>query len=83
MSIEDRLSAIEERNNRVTQEKAWETSFTRKASIAVITYITAIIIFLFVIPQPQWYLSALVPVAGYLLSTLSLPWIRKTWEAKR
>lgn len=82
MSIEARLSAIEERNSRVTQDKAWETSFFRKASIAAITYVTAAILFLFVMPQPQWYFSAGVPVAGYLLSTLSLPWIRKIWEAK-
>jgi hypothetical protein len=78
--IEDRLAAIEARNDRVTRDKAWETSLTRRAAIAVITYLCASILFLFVMPSPVWYLAAMVPVLGYLLSTLALPWLRGMWE---
>jgi len=39
--LEDRIRAIEDRNIRVETEKAWETSFTRRASIALLTYATA------------------------------------------
>ena len=28
------------------------------------------------------FLSSLVPVMGFLLSTLSLKWVRKVWEKK-
>ena len=37
-SIEERLSSIEERNRRVEADKAWETSWTRRLLIAVLTY---------------------------------------------
>ena len=77
---EQRLDAIEARNARVERDKTWETSCVRRASIAVITYMTACLTFLFVLPQAHWYLAALVPVFGYLLSTLSLPKIRALWE---
>lgn len=36
-SLEKRLKTIEERNRRVETEKAWETSVTRRLSIAVLT----------------------------------------------
>lgn len=83
MSLEDRISAIETRNARVAIDKAWETSTTRRVSIALITYICASIIFIYIIPATEWYLAALVPVMGYTLSTLGLPQIRKIWERKR
>ena len=30
MNLDERIAAIEERNNRVTYDKAWETSWTRR-----------------------------------------------------
>lgn len=83
MSLEDRIAAIESRNERVAIDKAWETSLTRRTSIILITYICASIIFVHIIPTPEWYLAALVPVMGYTLSTLGLPQIRKIWERKK
>ncbi|QQG36763.1 MAG: hypothetical protein HYS17_03035 [Micavibrio aeruginosavorus] len=83
MPLEDRITAIETRNARVAVDKAWETSATRRISIAVITYICASILFVYVTPSPEWPLAALVPVMGYLLSTLGLPQIRKIWERKK
>lgn len=80
MDIEERISAIEVRNAKVSKDKAWETSATRRAFIAFITYCCACVIFIYVVPAPDWALAAIVPTAGYLLSTLGLPWVRKAWE---
>jgi len=78
----DDLRAIQERNRRVELEKAWETSLTRRLSIAVTTYVIATA-FLWSINVETFYLQALVPTAGYVLSTLSLPWLKNRWMARR
>ena len=75
-SIEDIL----QRNTRVELDKAWETSKTRKAIIAFITYLTAAA-FLKLIENDAPLVNALVPVGGYLLSTLSLPFVKSWWAA--
>ena len=72
------IAAILERNKRVEADKAWETSLTRRFSIAVITYLTACL-FLWLIEDALPFIHALVPTGGYLLSTVSLPWIRRWW----
>jgi hypothetical protein len=73
-SIEDILK----RNARVELDKAWETSLTRRFIIAAITYLTAAS-FLKLIGNEAYFINALVPVGGYLLSTLSLPFIKTWW----
>jgi hypothetical protein len=75
---QSQLQAIHERNRRVEVEKAWEISFTRRAVIALITYLTATL-FLWLVGVPFFFLHALVPTGGYILSTLSLPWVKKRW----
>jgi len=30
--------------------------------------------------DPHWYLGAFIPTGGYVLSTLSLPFVRKLWQ---
>ena len=80
--IHETLQAITERNARVEREKAWETSATRRGFIIVITYLTASL-FLWLIGASFPFLSALVPTGGYLLSTLSLPWMKKWWMQRR
>ena len=75
---EAQIQAILARNARVEQEKAWETSLTRRGFIAMITYLTATL-FLWLMGNPLFYLNSLVPAAGYVLSTLSLPWVKKFW----
>lgn len=80
--IEARLRAIEERNNRVEGDKVWETSATRRLLIALVTYFTATALLAF-ISAPHPLSNALVPTAGYILSTLSLPWARRWWMAYR
>lgn len=70
------LETIKHRNQRVELNKAWETSFTRRGLIAGITYLTASAI-LFGLNTEEWYFGAVIPVVGYLLSTLTLPIIKK------
>ncbi len=79
-TIVPRLLLLEERNRRVEKDKAWETSLTRRLLVALITYAFAVILLKFVIQAPNAWLGALVPVAGYVLSTLGLFPVRKIWE---
>ena len=72
------MQAILDRNARVEREKAWETSWTRRLSIAALTYILAAF-FLRQLGLPYPFLQALIPSGGYALSTLSLPWIKRWW----
>ena len=72
------LNHIQERNNRVEADKAWETSKTRRALIAGATYIIIGWYLSFLKIEDAW-LHALVPTMGYLLSTLSLHYIKLIW----
>ena len=74
--------ALHERNKRVELDKAWETSLTRKAIIMLLTYII-IVIFLYLITAPKPWINAFIPVLGFLLSTLTLPYAKKLWTFKR
>lgn len=77
--LEQRIIIIEERNRRVELGKAWETSFTRKFFIALFTYL-AIAIYMYAIGMNNPWLNAIIPTVGFLLSTLTLPFVRKFWE---
>ena len=79
--IEKQLKVIQERNARVEADKAWETSAFRRITIALVTYVIASIV-LYTIGVSNFYLSAIIPTIGYLLSTLSLPFIKKWWITK-
>ena len=83
MNIESSIKKIEARNKRVEQDKAWEVSYTRRAFICLITYLCGCIVFKYIVGAPEWHIGAVVPVMGYALSTLGLPWVRKVWEKKR
>ena len=77
------VAAIKARNKRVETDKAWETSWTRRICIMVLTYIV-VVIYSFTISKVQdVWLSSLVPVIGFTLSTLSLGLVRKLWEKRR
>ncbi len=82
MDIELEITTIKERNDRVEAEKAWETSFTRKGAIAVATYLVAAT-WLTITGESNIWFKAVVPTGGYLLSTLSLPFIKKWWVDNR
>ena len=75
------LDLIQERNARVESDKAWETSWTRKLSIAGLTYLI-LVFYLPTLGVEKSYLHATVPVCGYLLSTLTLPFIKRRWLQK-
>jgi len=72
------IELIKERNKRVETDKAWETSKTRRAIIALTTYFV-IVIFLYIIGVPEPWFVASVPTIGYVLSTLTLPFFKKFW----
>ena len=80
MNLEERIKKIEERNKKVELDKRWETSWTRKICIMVLTYIIVIIYSYIVRNYDNILLSSLVPVIGFTLSTLSLKVVRKIWE---
>ena len=80
--LEQEISKIKERNTRVELDKKWETSWTRRLCICILTYIVVIIYSYIVKNYDNIYLSSLVPVIGFTLSTLSLRYIRKLWESK-
>lgn len=76
--MNDDIESIKQRNKRVEMDKAWETSKTRRTIIAVITYFV-VVIFLYLIKAPYPWLNALVPTIGFILSTLTIPFIKKIW----
>ena len=80
--LKKELEEIKLRNKRVELDKKWETSYTRKICICVLTYIVVLIYSNMVNKSNDIFLSSLVPVIGFFLSTLSLRLVRKVWEKK-
>ena len=80
-SIEERLTKIEQRNSRVEADKAWETSWTRRFFIALFTYLV-ISLYMSVIGVEKPWLNAIIPTVGFLLSTLTLSFVKKNWIEK-
>lgn len=80
MNIEKEIIDIKERNKRVELNKKWETSWTRKICIMILTYVVVIIYSFSISKISNIFLSSLVPVIGFTLSTLSLNVIRNIWE---
>jgi hypothetical protein len=72
------LESIKERNRRVEADKAWELSKLRRALLAIMTYLV-IVVFLISIGAPNPLLNAFVPTVGFILSTLTLPFVKKLW----
>ena len=80
--LKKEIEEIKERNKRVELDKKWETSMTRKVCIAVLTYIVVIVYTILTTKISNVFLSSLVPVIGFTLSTLSLSMVRRVWEKK-
>lgn len=78
--MEERITKIEQRNKRVEDDKAWETSMTRRIFIALLTYVVVVLYTYATTKVNNIFLSSLVPVIGFLLSTVSLNCIRKIWS---
>ena len=81
--LEKEIEQIKERNKKVELDKAWETSWTRKICIAVLTYFVVVLYSFIISKFSNIWLSSLVPVFGFMLSTMSLKIIRKLWEKLR
>jgi hypothetical protein len=75
------IAAIQERNIRVELDKAWEVSWTRRLFIAVSTYIIAGI-WLVLIHEKFPGLKSFVPAIGYVLSTMTVPVLKRWWTNK-
>ena len=80
MNLEKEIKIIKERNKRVELDKSLETSWTRKIWIMILTYIIVVIYSIIIKKFDNVFLSSLVPVIGFTLSTLSLKLVRKIWE---
>lgn len=80
--LEQRIAKIEKRNRRVETDKAWETSWTRRICIMVLTYLVVVAYSYIIRECDNILLSSLVPVLGFLLSTLSVKAVRRLWEEK-
>lgn len=78
-SLEERISKIEQRNREVELSKSWETSWTRRALLAIFTYLAIALYLKFIVGINPW-INAIVPTTGFLLSTLTLPYFKAFWS---
>jgi len=76
--LEKKIIEIEKRNKRVEGDKAWETCMLRKILILIMTYIFAVI-YTSLANTNNPFLGAVVPCAGFFLSTQSINLIKKWW----
>lgn len=76
--LEKRIEKIEARNRKVETDKAWEGSWMRKIVLVLFTYF-AIGLYLNAIQVDRPWINAIVPSLGFLLSTLTLPFIKVWW----
>lgn len=74
-----RIAQIEQRNENVEADKAWETSWSRRMLLVIFTYL-AISLYLNAIRIDKPWLNAIVPAIGFLLSTLTLPIFKELWK---
>ncbi len=77
-TLEQRVEKLEARNRRVEADKGWETSWLRRGSIMLLTYLTVVFYLHFVIHINPW-INALVPVIGFFLSTLTVTRLKQYW----
>lgn len=76
--VENEISQIKVRNKKVERDKAWETSWSRKVLIVILTYIVIVIFFYFAgLPKP--FINSIVPAVAFVLSTATLPLFKKWW----
>lgn len=60
--LEQEITQIKLRNRKVEFDKAWETSWTRKICIMILTYIVVIVYSYVIRKYDNIFLSSLVPV---------------------
>jgi len=77
-NLENRIEKIEIRNRTVANDKAWETSLTRKIILIIFTYLS-VGLYMNAINVSYPWLNAITPSLGFLLSTLTLPFFKNLW----
>lgn len=77
-----RIEVIEARNSKVELDKQWETGTFRKVVLLAITYIL-LAIYMTLIGVNRPWLNSIIPSLGFLISTLTLGWIKTIWINKR
>lgn len=78
-SLTKEIEQIKKRNKRVEENKAWETSSTRKIVLIIFTYLSIGFYMQYIGVNNPW-LNAVIPSLGFLLSTLTLPFIKEYWK---
>lgn len=76
--IKKRLLKIEARNRRVELDKTWETSWMRRLLILIFTYVL-IGFYMNAVNIDHPWLNAVIPSLGFLLSTLTISWLKSLW----
>ena len=78
MNLAKEVKLIQDRNKRVEADKAWETSKSRRIIVALFTYVFMVLL-MDTIGTPDPAIDAIIPTLGFLLSTLSLPFLKDIW----
>jgi len=81
-NLEQRVKNIEERNQRVESDKAWERSLTRRVILAITSYLIVAIFFLIIKLSDPW-VNAIVPALAFMIQQLSMPFFKKLWLKSR
>jgi hypothetical protein len=76
--LEQRIVNIEERNRKVEEDKAWETSLERKLVVLALTYLVIGIFFVTLGFENPW-INAIIPALGFFLSTLTFNGFKNLW----
>lgn len=82
MNLEEEIQLLKARNAKVESDKGWETSSARRIAVAAITYVVAGVTLSLIQANRPW-LGAFIPTLGWILSTLSLPPLKKWWLRRR
>ena len=80
--LKEEIRRIKSRNAKVESDKLWETSGFRKGTIALLTYILMVLT-MSIISVENPFFSAIIPSLGFVLSTLTLGFIKKWWLKNR
>jgi hypothetical protein len=80
--LQSRIEKLEARNIRVEADKAWETSWMRRLTVMVMTYLVVAFYLRYVVHISPW-VNALVPVIGFTFSTFTLSILKKEYVQRR
>ncbi len=81
MEVKSEIQQLKARNKKVEADKAWETSWTRRIVVALITYII-IVLFFFAAGLPNPFVNSIVPAVAFLVSTATIGLIKRLWLKK-